>query len=68
MNGIEFTQKVRQNPDFQNIPIIMATTETDESQKTLATKAGVNDFISKPFNEEILIRKIKMFVKSDSEY
>lgn len=63
MNGIEFTQKVREDSTLSNIPIVMATTESEESQKELARKAGVNDFLTKPFTQEILTEKIRKFVE-----
>ncbi len=59
MDGIEFASKVRANPYFKKTPIIMATTESERSQAQVAEKAGVSDFIKKPFTPDMLQNKIK---------
>jgi CheY-like chemotaxis protein/HEAT repeat protein len=58
MDGLEFTRKVRSDPAFSNIPIIMITTESERSQEDLARKAGVDHFMHKPFDAEKLKDKI----------
>lgn len=59
MDGIEFTRKVRARSDMGKIKIIMATTESKQSQVDLARKVGVDDFIQKPFTEEVFQKKIQ---------
>lgn len=58
MDGIELTREIRKCADWAKIPILMATTESEKSQSELATQAGVNDFITKPFNKEDFKAKI----------
>ncbi|MRR14084.1 response regulator, partial [archaeon] len=62
MDGIQFTRAVRSNPALSSIPVIMITTESEQSQKDIATKAGVSDFLTKPFSAEKLQEKIKAFI------
>ncbi len=64
MDGIEFTKKVRAHTVFGKIPILMATTESKQSQVDLAKKVGVSDFIQKPFSEEVFQKKIKSMLAS----
>jgi PleD family two-component response regulator len=59
MDGVELAREVRQLPRWAGLPILMATTESERSQIDLAMKAGVNDFISKPFTSEQLRAKIE---------
>ncbi|MBI5186633.1 MAG: response regulator [Nitrospinae bacterium] len=59
MDGVEFTRKVRGHATLGKIPIIMATTESKQSQVDLAKKVGVSDFIQKPFTEEALQKKVQ---------
>ncbi len=54
MDGIEFTRKLRENPAFSRTPTVMVTTESERSQVELARKAGVDDFLQKPFAAERL--------------
>ncbi len=63
MDGIEMTRKIRKNNKLENIPIMMATTESERSQSELAKKAGVNDFIKKPFTPDQLKDRINNFLK-----
>jgi CheY-like chemotaxis protein len=62
MTGIELTQKVRANHSMDRIPIVVATTESEQSQKLLAKKMGANDFIQKPFTADQLRDKISTFI------
>jgi CheY-like chemotaxis protein len=62
MNGIEFVRKLREHSEFKDIPVVMVSTESDHSQKELAAKAGVNDFIQKPFTNDEIQNKIKKFI------
>jgi len=57
MNGIEATKIIRQsNP---TIPIIAQTAYTTNEDRKLALEAGCNDFITKPINKDILLKKLK---------
>ncbi len=56
MNGLELIQKIR--GDGHKIPIMMITTEAEKSQVLLAIQAGVNDYLVKPFDQEMLQMKL----------
>nr|WP_321404630.1 response regulator [uncultured Desulfobacter sp.] len=62
MTGIELTQKVRATHTMDRIPIVVATTESEQSQEQLARKMGANDFIQKPFTADQLRDKINSFI------
>lgn len=56
-NGIEFVRTIRSAKNTINIPIIMITALKESPDRIEAFKAGVDDFISKPFNpDELLVR------------
>lgn len=64
MDGVELAREVRQLPQGRELPILMATTESECSQVDLALAAGVNGFISKPFTSEQLRAKMgEVFAK-----
>lgn len=52
MKGDAFLEKVRQNPDYNKIKIIMATTEAEKKTVIKMMKLGANGYIVKPFNAE----------------
>ncbi|MGE3150493.1 MAG: response regulator [Pseudorhodoplanes sp.] len=59
MTGYEFLQQVRADPDLKKTPFIMITAETKSDNVIAAKKAGVSNYIVKPFNAETLKSKIE---------
>lgn len=60
MNGIDFLRTLRSNHDFDNMLVVMITTEVEISRITDALTAGANEYIMKPFTKDILIDKLNM--------
>jgi two-component system, chemotaxis family, chemotaxis protein CheY len=60
MDGFEFLTRVRSNPEFQSLRILMVTTETESDQVTKALLAGANEYLMKPFSKEALFAKLNM--------
>jgi len=58
MNGLELVKKVRADARFENLPIIMVTTEGGKTEVITALKAGVNNYIVKPFTPQVLKEKL----------
>ena len=61
MNGLELVKTIR-NVD-KKIPIVMITTEGGKGEVITALKAGVNNYIVKPFSAEVLKEKLDGLVK-----
>ncbi|MCP4352684.1 MAG: response regulator [Desulfobacterales bacterium] len=59
MDGIEFIRHVRANPKYRFVPIIIVTTDSNESLKEKARTAGVTAWIIKPFKKDQLLRVVK---------
>jgi len=57
MNGIEFVQELRRQPNGEKPIVIFCTTENDISSINRAISAGANEYIMKPFDSEILRSK-----------
>jgi two-component system, chemotaxis family, chemotaxis protein CheY len=58
MDGLKFTIKVRQEPGYSKIPIIMVTTEGHKNDIVDALTHGITTYIVKPFKEEVLQKMI----------
>jgi len=58
MNGLELVKKVRADTRFKDTPIIMVTTEGGKAEVITALKAGVNNYIVKPFTPQVLKEKL----------
>ncbi len=63
MNGLELVKKIRSEGVHQKTPIIMITTEGGKGEVITALKAGVNNYIVKPFNAEVLKEKLDGVLK-----
>jgi len=57
MNGIEFLEALRREFGPEKPPVVFCTTENDISFIERAINAGAQEFIMKPFDEEILMGK-----------
>ena len=62
MDGIEFTKKLRQNPKYRFTPIIVLTTENQDSKMQEGKDAGATGWIVKPFSSEKLLAVVKKIV------
>jgi len=63
MNGIEFIKNVRANADYQFVPILFLTTESQKKKKMEAKEAGATGWIIKPFVPEKLLAAINKVVR-----
>ncbi|MBV9347685.1 MAG: response regulator [Pseudolabrys sp.] len=59
MTGYELLQQVRADRELSDTPFIMVTAESKTENVIAAKKAGVNNYIVKPFNAQTLKSKIE---------
>jgi YesN/AraC family two-component response regulator len=59
MNGITLCKKINADSRTKKIPVILLTAIVDEEQQLKGLETGATDYIAKPFNFEILLRKIR---------
>ena len=64
MDGIQFIEKVKQNINFLDLPIIMLSGNDDKNIIASALKNGASDFLKKPFATEELLLKCDLHVKN----
>ncbi|WP_043704492.1 response regulator [Leptothrix cholodnii] len=55
MDGISFVKAVKQMPNYKFTPIIMLTTESEESKKRQGQEAGARAWVVKPFKPDHLL-------------
>lgn len=60
MNGLELVKRLRQNPEFDSLKVLMVTTETEIGQMASALQAGANEYVMKPFTKDILVEKLEL--------
>lgn len=59
MDGLEVCRTLKQNPDFNSIPIIMLTAKGEEFDTVLGLEMGADDYIKKPFSPRELVARVK---------
>ncbi len=59
MDGLELVKAIRSDDELKNIPVLMVTAEGKKENVIEALKAGVNNYIVKPFTPEVLKEKIE---------
>lgn len=59
MNGLELVKYLRATEEYSDMPILMVTTRSVKDDILEAMKAGVNNYIVKPFTPETLKEKIQ---------
>jgi len=62
MDGWEATRKIKANDALKHIPIIAVTSHAMVGDEIDARKAGCDDYLSKPVDDEELLKKIKKFL------
>ncbi len=60
MNGLEFIEIIRSNPNYDELKLVMVTTETEPARMARALLAGVDEFVMKPFTAEVLVEKLQL--------
>lgn len=66
LSGIELCKKIKQDPRTRHIPVILLTALEGEETQLKALETGPNDYITKPFNYEILFSRIKNLLNYQS--
>lgn len=63
MGGLQLLMQVRKDARFAKLPFLMVTAEGEQSQVVAAVKAGVNNYVLKPFTSEVFINKLEAIHK-----
>jgi DNA-binding response OmpR family regulator len=63
MDGFEFCRKLKQDIRISHIPVILLTAKTGDENKYIGLESGAEDYISKPFNMEMLSLKVSRIIE-----
>ena len=63
LDGIGLTRKLREDPKFQNTPILILTTESSDQMKQAGRAAGATGWLVKPFDPNRLIEVIQKVLR-----
>ena len=63
MSGIEVCRQIRRRPDTRDMPVIMVTARTDDQDAVRGLNTGADDYITKPFNMEALLARMRALLR-----
>ncbi len=68
MQGIDLLRACRSNGDYKHLPFMLVTAESEQTQIIEAAKAGVSEYVVKPFNAATLKAKIeRVYAKTSTD-
>ena len=67
MDGLEFVSRIRSQNEFNQTPVIMVTSRAGEKHRKMATEAGADEHVVKPFNDDHLMDLITRMVTEHRE-
>jgi two-component system chemotaxis response regulator CheY len=60
MNGLEFVRHMRADARYSSVRLMMVTTETEMEQMIVALEAGADEYVMKPFTQEMIEDKLRL--------
>lgn len=63
MSGLELCKEIKMSEHTSHIPVILLTARTTEKQQIEGLETGADDYITKPFNSDVLTTKIKNIIE-----
>lgn len=67
MDGLEVCQALKQSDATKDIPIIMITAKSEESDVVVGLQMGADDYITKPFSTKVLLARVKAIFRRDKQ-
>ena len=66
LNGDELCSKIKNDPRLKHIPVLLLTGEDSANTKLRCIESGAEDYILKPFDQALLLAKVKNLLASQS--
>ena len=63
INGFKISRLLKYDTKYKDIPIIMVTARSQEEDKLIGQETGVNEYITKPFELDDIIKKVKEYLE-----
>lgn len=63
LSGRDVTMALKSDPDMQNIPILMLTAKTEETDIIVGLSMGADDYVTKPFSMKVLMARVSAVLR-----
>lgn len=60
-NGFQLTRRITRDPNFSDVPVIICTSKSQETDRVWGLRQGARDYLVKPVQADDLIAKIRRF-------
>jgi signal transduction histidine kinase/ligand-binding sensor domain-containing protein/DNA-binding response OmpR family regulator len=68
MDGLELSRRIKENFAVSHIPVLILTAKTAPESRIEAFRAGADEYLVKPFNEELLLARIENIMENRRRY
>ena len=62
INGYKISRLLKYDNKYKDIPILMITARSQEEDKIIGEETGANEYITKPFNVDYVVEKVKSYL------
>jgi two-component system phosphate regulon response regulator PhoB len=63
ISGVEWARRLKKEPIYRDIPIILLTARSEEEDKVRGLEIGADDYVSKPFSPKELVARIRAVLR-----
>ncbi len=67
LNGLELTRRVREVPQWMDLPIVMITSRAGDKHRQIASEAGVDVYLTKPYLDADLLAHVRTLCSADAD-
>ena len=66
ISGLDICKEIKSAPATSNIPVLMLTSKSEESDQIVGFAVGADDYVTKPFSTKVLLQRIKALLRRKS--
>ncbi len=66
MSGLDICKEIKSNGKTSNLPVLMLTSKSEESDQIVGFAVGADDYVTKPFSTKVLLQRIKALLRRKS--
>lgn len=63
IDGYSLCRQIKDNPQTRHLPVVMITVLSSKEDRIRSIEAGADDFITKPFDQELVLARVRMLLK-----
>jgi two-component system phosphate regulon response regulator PhoB len=65
-DGLDVCKEIRKNSSSANIPVLILTAKTDDTDQIIGLELGADDYVTKPFSPRVLLARVKALLRRNT--